>query len=154
MSQISQSRSEQLRSRASKLAVLADLLDDQEIVTELEGIFASAPPAPVATKSTPLASLAKRKKSPTKQRGSLERKALDIVKSSVTPLTAKDVTTKMETEGFRFSAENHQVAVSKALRELTKKKMLHAEQIGHAKSPVLYSYPMPKIPVQGMQLTQ
>ncbi|MGA9063440.1 MAG: hypothetical protein WB341_17485 [Terracidiphilus sp.] len=137
-----------LRSKAKKLEALAALLEDQEIAGELAGLLltnaeAIEPTAVVTQRGNT------RPRKTNKKRGALERKVLEVVKKRAAPVTAKMVTQIMEDERFSFAAENHQVAVSKALRQLAKKTKLNAQQNGHAKDPIIYTYPaLRQVPVR------
>jgi hypothetical protein len=74
-----------------------------------------------------------------KRRGDLVRKVFDVVQIKAAPVTAKDVTQAMEAEGFPFDADDPQIAVSKALRQLAKQKKIHAEKGAHAKAAIIYN---------------
>jgi hypothetical protein len=138
------SASEQLRSKAKKLEMLATLLDDREIASELKGILTqvgTAPEAPPTTRPVQTQKpIARRRASSRRRRGALSGTVYLVIQQSTKPMTARDVTIKMEQDGYTFSAKDHQVAVSKVLRTLAEGGKIHAEKSGdHDKSPIFYS---------------
>jgi len=134
-----QSRSDQLRSKAKKLEMLAALLDDGEIASELAGLFSSATPTPipVAPKSRTPQRKAAHRKHPRKRRG-LEAVAVEMVKMAGVPMSARAVTQRLEDSGFAFGARNHQVAVSKALRQAAKHDKIAEKRGEYAKAAIVY----------------
>jgi hypothetical protein len=137
-----------LRSKAKKLEALATLLEDREIAGEIAGIMLTNSEAISVDHSFTQPRRTFRPRTTKKRRGALERKVFEVVKGKATSVTAKDVTRMMEAEGFSFAAEDHQVAVSKALRQLAKKNKIHAERNGHAKAPIIYTFLPHQVPVR------
>src|SRR4051812_44357220 len=103
MDTVKPSASEQLRSKAKKLEMLASLLDDGEIASELAGLFQSAPTPEHAARphislnTKPLiarvtARPVRPNSAPKRRKRGLEPAAVETVKRAGTPMTAKAVT--------------------------------------------------------------
>ena len=142
------SASEQLRSKAKKLEMLATLLDDGEIAGELAGLFSSAPAKaapieptkPIVKTQAPQAKAVKvTVRSAKRRKRGLGTAAVEMVKTAGTPMTAKAVTDRLEQSGFVFGSRNHQVAVSKALRQASKLGKLAFRHNGQDRSPIVYT---------------
>jgi hypothetical protein len=136
-----QSAAAQLRSKAKKLEMLASLLDDGEIASELAGLFAQVdPPAEnSAIKKTPQLKTTRPRRTSKRRKRGLEPAAVKMVITAGTPMTAKAVTERLEGVGFAFGSQNHQVAVSKVLRQAAKMGKIAANHNGHDKSPIIYT---------------
>jgi hypothetical protein len=161
MDNTKQSASDQLRSKAKKLEMLATLLEDGEIASELAGLFSSPAPAPLVVARPSDASTIQKSRTPqrkathrkhARKRRGLEEKVVETVNSSPTPVTARAVTERLEGAGFTFGAQNHQVAVSKALRQAAKMtKIAEMRNGGYAKAAIIYTALKAAsiVPVQG-----
>lgn len=142
------SASDQLRTKAKKLEMLAALLDDGDLASELAGLFAS-PSAPAQTTvrvdnpsqpdtpTTRQPEQAKPLRRPAKR--GLALAAIEMVNKAGTPVTAKAVTERLEDAGYPFGALNHQVAVSKVLRQAAKAGKIAPHHNGHDRSPIIYT---------------
>jgi hypothetical protein len=118
-----------------KLKELDALLSDPEMaVTAREILLASARVAP-ATHSEPERRV---RRNPAGRKRNLKKRALEIVRSSASLLTAKDVAEIMEKEGYTFRAKNSAVAVSKALRSLAQQKEIDLKRGDRDKSAIKY----------------
>src|SRR5258708_37218476 len=129
-----------LDEQIKKLQLLRDLLSDPDIARIARTLLverATPSPAPMLS----VAPVAPRKGRRRKQkRGTLKKKALEIVKKSTRPLTARDVAAAMEAEGFDFESDDKTVAVSKALRTLARATKIDHRKSGEgAKSAILYT---------------
>src|SRR4029077_17198547 len=102
-----------------KFQTLKDLLDDPyiaEIAFDYLAQRKSAPRNSGAAIAPPTESHNAPRKSRKRKRGALVKKVFEVVKSSTSPLSAKDVADMMERDGYNFSAEDRTVSVSKVLR--------------------------------------
>ncbi len=125
-----------------KLELLRDLLADPEIATMARSIL--SPKSSTAANVSEPSDVnqqppRKTRRAASFKRGALIRSVSDILKTATSPMSAKEVMHILEQRNFHFSAEKKQVAVSKALRSLHKKKKINAEKKGNGpKAPIFY----------------
>jgi hypothetical protein len=139
-----------LDDKIRKLQQLRDLLSDPEIARLARSIL-SKPNGAVATTvaASAITAPTRRGRPPKRKRGSLKTKALEIVRKSTGPLSAKAVAEAMESEGFSFEAQDKFIAVSKALRSLAKATKIHYKPGDRPKAAIMYSRLPSLVPVQG-----
>jgi hypothetical protein len=130
-----------LKELNDRIALLRQLLSDPLMVTIAKKYLFPKASQDDTSVAPPLQERKpRRQRNPRRKHGALIRATADIVKGSLMPISAKDVTSKLEQSGFQFDAENKQVAVSKALRALAKKGKIEAQKNGHGpKAPLFYS---------------
>lgn len=124
-----------LQSKSRKLQQLHELLNDPEIAPEVRQLFAQRN----GTAAPPSATAQPQRRGGRRKSKKLVRVALEVVQRSEGPVSARHVADQMEQEGFRFSAGNKYIAVSKALRRMADEKEIHAETGPTPKAPIMYS---------------
>jgi hypothetical protein len=131
-----------LARRLKKVRLLGELLGDPEIAAVARTILATP------DIGVPMPKPNIRKGRTGRGKRGLKKKALDIVKRSTAPLSAKEVAEAMEREGFTFESVDKAVAVSKALRTLAKSQKIGHKKGDRPKDAIMYTRLPTLVPVQ------
>lgn len=133
-----------LEIRIKKLQQLHELLGDPDISAEVDSLYMSrngngAAPIPPLAASTPSVHH-QRTRGPNRKTMKLVRVAMEVVNRSEGAVSARTVADQMTVQGFHFANfDKKYVAVSKALRWLSKKKEINALAGLTEKAPIMYT---------------